>query len=95
MLINIGRLLMVCVWGFMLFNLIHPFPKPLKYFMDIAMIFMVIMHALQTMFIKASLPKNEKLSGLVQVRIFFFGVFELLVMQKKMKAALDKAKNKH
>lgn len=94
MLINIGRLLMVCVWGFMLFNLIHPFPKPLKYFMDIAMIFMVIMHALQTMFIKASLPKNEKLSGLVQVRIFFFGVFELLVMQKKMKAALDKAKNK-
>lgn len=63
--------------------------------MDIAMIFMVIMHALQTMFIKASLPKNEKLSGLVQVRIFFFGVFELLVMQKKMKAALDKAKNKH
>ncbi|HBO24489.1 MAG TPA: hypothetical protein DD649_16620 [Providencia sp.] len=95
MFINIGRLLMVCVWGFMLFNLIHPFPKPLKYFMDIAMIFMVIMHALQTMFIKASLPKNEKLSGLVQVRIFFFGVFELLVMQKKMKAALDKAKNKH
>lgn len=95
MLINIGRLLMICVWGFMLFNLIHPFPKPLKYFMDIAMIFMVIMHALQTVFIKASLPKNEKLSGLAQVRIFFFGVFELLVMQKKMKAALDKAKNKH
>ena len=88
MLINLGRLLMVCVWGFMVFNLVHPFPKPLKYFMDIAMVFMVFMHALQTIFIKVSLPKGEKLSGWLQVRIFFFGVFEMLAMQKKTKAIL-------
>ena len=56
MFINIGRLLMICVWGFMVFNLVHPFPKPLKYFMDIAMVFMVFMHALQTIFLKATLP---------------------------------------
>ncbi|QXX81379.1 MULTISPECIES: DUF1145 family protein [Providencia] len=92
MLINVGRLLMVCVWGFMVFNLIHPFPKPLKYFMDIAMVFMIFMHALQTIFLKATLPKGEKISGLVQTRIFFFGVFEMLAMQKKTKAALEKAK---
>ncbi|MDD9339027.1 MAG: DUF1145 family protein [Providencia heimbachae] len=94
MFINIGRLLMICVWGFMVFNLVHPFPKPLKYFMDIAMVFMVFMHALQTIFIKATLPKGEKLSKMMQVRIFFFGVFEMLVMQKKIKAALDEAKKK-
>ncbi|MEN1536814.1 DUF1145 domain-containing protein, partial [Pseudomonas aeruginosa] len=25
MLINIGRLLMLCVWGFLILNLVHPF----------------------------------------------------------------------
>ena len=24
MLINIGRLLMLCVWGFLILNLVHP-----------------------------------------------------------------------
>lgn len=94
MLINAGRVLMICVWGFMAFNLIHPFPKPLKYFMDVAMVFMVFMHALQTIFLKATLAKGEKLSGLLQTRIFFFGVFEMLAMQKKQKQALDEAKKK-
>lgn len=70
MLINIGRILMLCVWGFMIFNLVHPFPKPLKYFMDIAMIFMIFMHALQTLFMKSTLSKQQKLSGWLQLRIF-------------------------
>ena len=30
MLINIGRLLMLCVWGFLILNLVHPFPRPLN-----------------------------------------------------------------
>lgn len=30
MLINIGRLLMLCVWGFLILNLVHPFP-PAEY----------------------------------------------------------------
>ncbi|MEI9598988.1 DUF1145 family protein [Moellerella wisconsensis] len=88
MLINIGRILMLCVWGFMIFNLVHPFPKPLKYFMDIAMIFMIFMHALQTLFMKSTLSKQQKLSGWLQVRIFLFGVFELLVIQKKQQQQL-------
>ncbi|NHB89981.1 DUF1145 family protein [Photorhabdus tasmaniensis] len=83
MFIQLGKLLMVCVWGFLIFNLIHPFPKPLKYFMDIAIIFMVVMHALQMLLMKTSQPKDQKLSGLIQTKIFFFGVFELLAMQKK------------
>ncbi|MEI9750286.1 DUF1145 family protein [Moellerella wisconsensis] len=88
MLINIGRILMLCVWGFMIFNLVHPFPKPLKYFMDIAMIFMIFMHALQTLFMKSTLSKQQKLSGWIQLRIFLFGVFELLVIQKKQQQQL-------
>jgi putative membrane protein len=94
MLINIGRLLMICVWGFMIFNIVHPFPKPLKYFMDVAMVFMIFMHALQTIFLKASLPKDQKLTGLQQTKIFFFGVFEMLAMHKKTKAAIEAAKKK-
>lgn len=30
MLINVGRLLMLCIWAFLLMNIIHPFPKPMK-----------------------------------------------------------------
>lgn len=88
MLVNAGRVLMICVWGFMIFNLIQPFPKPFKYFMDIAMIFMIVMHALQTVLLKATLAKGEKLSGWLQTRIFFFGVFEMLAMQKKQNKRL-------
>ncbi|EKT59925.1 DUF1145 family protein [Providencia sneebia] len=94
MLINAGRILMIFVWAFMVFNLVHPFPKPLKYFMDVAMIFMIFMHALQTIFLKATLAKGEKLSRMLQIRIFFFGVFEMLAMQKKQQQALKDTQQK-
>ncbi len=38
MLINIGRLLMLCVWGFLILNLVHPFPRPLNIFVNVALI---------------------------------------------------------
>lgn len=56
------------------------------------MIFMIVMHALQTVLLKATLAKGEKLSGWLQTRIFFFGVFEMLAMQKKQKQALENNK---
>lgn len=84
MLINAGRLLMICVWAFLLLNLVQPFPKPLKYFVDVALFFMVVMHGLQLVLMRSTQPKEgPKLSGLMQVKIFFFGVFELLAWQKK------------
>lgn len=84
MWINLGRLLMLCVWGFLLFNLIQPFPKPLRYFLDVALFFMAVMHGLQLMLLKSTQPKDQpKLSAALQARIFFFGVFELLAWQKK------------
>ncbi|SPP31861.1 hypothetical protein ARAF_1527 [Arsenophonus endosymbiont of Aleurodicus floccissimus] len=82
MLINAGKLLMVFVWGFMMFNLIHPFPKPLKYFIDVAMIFMIFMHAI---FLHAAFAKTEKHPCWLQIKIFLFGVFELLASQKRQK----------
>ncbi|HCV76623.1 DUF1145 family protein [Mixta calida] len=84
MWLNLGRLLMVCVWAFLLLNIVQPFPKPLTYFVNVALIFMVIMHGLQLVLLRATQQKDSaKLSRLTQVKIFFFGVFELLAWQKK------------
>ena len=77
MLINFGRVLMLCVWAFLLLNLFQPFPKPLNIFVNVALIFMILMHGLQ-------------LGRFEQVRIFIFGVFELVAWQKKLKATLRK-----
>lgn len=84
MWLNLGRLLMIFVWAFLLLNIVDPFPKPLTYFVNVALIFMVLMHGLQLVLLKATQPKDGiKLSRLTQVKIFFFGVFELLAWQKK------------
>ena len=84
MLINLGRLLMLCVWAFLLLNLFQPFPKPLNIFVNVALIFMILMH-------KATQPKEAPpLSRFEQIRIFIFGVFELVAWQKKLKATLKK-----
>ncbi|CNL49528.1 DUF1145 family protein [Yersinia alsatica] len=83
MWINLGRLLMLGVWFFLLLNLFKPFPTPLKYFINVAMIFMVLMHGLQLVLLKSTQPKDQPISRLQQVKIFVFGVFELLAWQKK------------
>ncbi|WP_413736213.1 DUF1145 family protein [Sodalis sp. RH21] len=86
MWINLGRLLMLMIWGFLVFNLVQPFPKPLKYFLDIAMIFMAVMHGLQLILLKATLTRDEpKLSAAFQGKVFLFGVFEMLAWQKKQR----------
>ncbi|WP_446908546.1 DUF1145 family protein [Klebsiella pneumoniae] len=86
MLINLGRLLMLCVWAFLLLNLFQPFPKPLNIFVNVALIFMILLTLL-----KATQPKEAPpLSRFEQIRIFIFGVFELVAWQKKLKATLKK-----
>lgn len=86
MLINIGRLLMLCVWAFLILNLVQPFPRPLNIFVNVALIFMVLMHGLQLSLLKATQPKEgPALSRARQIRIFIFGVFELLAWQKQQK----------
>ncbi|PWC15397.1 DUF1145 family protein [Brenneria corticis] len=82
--INLGRLLMLGVWGFLIVNLIHPFPRPLNIFMTVAMAFTILMHGFQLLLLKSSQPKeNPSLTWGLQARIFLFGVFELLAWQSK------------
>lgn len=84
MLINLGRIIMVFIWCVLLLNLVHPASKPLKYFIDVALIFMVVMHGLQLVLLKTTQPANaSKMTRAEQVKLFFFGVFELLAWQKK------------
>lgn len=86
MLINLGRLLMLCIWAFLVLNLFHPFQRPLNIFVNVAMIFMIIMHGLQLTLLKATQPQGAPPMGRgEQVRIFLFGVFELLAWQKRQK----------
>lgn len=87
MLINSGRLLMMGVWAFLILNLIHPFPRPLNIFVNVALVFTAFMHALQMVMLKTALPKDgPQMTAAEQWRIFLFGVFELLVWQKRLKA---------
>ncbi|BBU80097.1 membrane protein [Escherichia coli] len=103
MLINIGRLLMLCVWGFLILNLVHPFPRPLNIwgflilnlvhpfprplniFVNVALIFTVLMHGMQLALLKSTLPKDgPQMTTAEKVRIFLFGVFELLVWTEEI-----------
>ena len=91
MLINLGRLLMLCVWAFLLLNIFQSFPRPLNIFVNVALIFMVLMHGMQLALLKSTLPKDgPQMTGWQQLRVFIFGVFELLVWMKKFKAQVKK-----
>ncbi|ESH51560.1 hypothetical protein SEEC0006_19526 [Salmonella enterica subsp. enterica serovar Choleraesuis str. 0006] len=52
MLINLGRLLMLFVWAFLILNLVHPFPRPLNIFVNVALVFMALMHGMQLALLK-------------------------------------------
>lgn len=85
MLINIGRVLMLFVWAFLVWSLIQPYPRPLNIFVNVALVFMVLMHGMQMALLKTTLPKDgPQMTTAEKIRIFLFGVFELLVWQKKI-----------
>lgn len=94
MLINLGRLLMLCVWAFLLLNLFQPFPKPLNIFVNVALIFMILMHGLQLTLLKATQPKEAPpLSRFEQIRILFSACLSSW-RQKKLKATLKNSPEK-
>ncbi len=81
-LLNLGRLLMLYVWAFLLFNLVEPYSKPLRYFIHVALFFMILMHGLQLALLRATQPKDAPpIDRWTQTKIFLFGVFELLAWQ--------------
>ena len=60
-------------------------------FVNVALIFTAFMHALQMVMLKNGLPKDSPpMTGWQQLRVFIFGVFELLVWMKKFKAQTKK-----
>ena len=77
-LINLGRLLMLGVWAFLIFNLVHPFPRPMNIFVNVAFVFTTFMHALQMVMLKNGLPPvpthwdlhREKVAGQVAYRLY-------------------------
>jgi putative membrane protein len=69
-LINLGRLLMLGVWAFLILNLVHPFPRPMNIFVNVALIFTSFMHALQMVMLKNGLPKDgPQMTAWQQVRV--------------------------
>ncbi len=85
MLINLGRIVMLVVWGFLFYNLVDPFPVPVNYFLYVAMAFTVIMHGLKVVMISALVQPNEPPVTLADKwSIFIFGIFGLLARQKKL-----------
>lgn len=58
MLINLGRLLMLFVWAFLILNLVQPFPRPLNIFVNVALVFMALMHGMQLALLKSTIPKR-------------------------------------
>lgn len=89
MLINLGRLLMLFVWAFLILNLVHPFPRPLNIFVNVALVFMALMHGMQLALLKSTIPKEgPQMTTGEKIRIFLFGVFELLVWQKKLRTKI-------
>lgn len=87
MFINIGRLLMLLVWTVMIYNIFIPFTKPLNYILNVAFSFMVIMHILKLIMLKIALTNEQiQFSKATQIRLFFFGVFELLAWQKQWRS---------
>ena len=70
----------------MFLNLFQPFPLTLNIFVNVALIFTVLMHGMQLALLKSTLPKDgPQMTTAEKVRIFLFGVVELLVGQKKFK----------
>ncbi len=60
----------------------EPFPRPLNIFVNVALIFTVLMHGMQLALLQSTLPKDgPQMTTAEKVRIFLFGVFELLIWQ--------------
>ena len=64
----------------------HLFPRRLNIFVNVALIFTLLMSGMQLALLKSTWPQDgPQMTPAEKVRIFLFGVFELLVWQKKFK----------
>ncbi|WP_085246745.1 DUF1145 domain-containing protein [Gilliamella mensalis] len=84
MFIFIGKVLYALVWLFLVFNLIHPYPRPANVVTNIGLIAFVVTHGLQAWMLHSTMTKQEKQQDKFKVlRLFLFGVFESLSWKDK------------
>ncbi len=84
MFILIGKIFYSFIWLFLLFNLIHPYPKPANIVANVGLIAFVVMHGLQAWILQSTMTNQEKKQDRFKVlRLFLFGVFESLSWKNK------------
>lgn len=84
MFILLGKIIYSFIWLFLLFNLIHPYPKPANLVAYLALATFVVVHGLQAWLLSSTLSRQEKSQDRFKVlRMFLFGVFEALSWKQK------------
>lgn len=84
MFILLGKIIYSFIWLFLLFNLIHPYPKPANLVAYLALATFIVVHGLQAWLLSSTLSRQEKTQDRFKVlRMFLFGVFEALSWKQK------------
>lgn len=85
-MIQIGRLLYLIIWGFLILNLFYPYPGAAKMLAYVALAVMVITHGLQAWILNTTLTEQErKHDRFITLRLFLFGIVEVLSWKKSKK----------
>ncbi|MFC0180092.1 DUF1145 domain-containing protein [Thorsellia kenyensis] len=87
MLIHLGRLLMLSVWFFLLYNVVYPVKPPIHYFLYFILAFMAITNCLKVLMMSVMSAKSGPLTSGQKIRLFLFGVFELKAIFKQQQTA--------
>ncbi|OCG22528.1 DUF1145 domain-containing protein [Gilliamella sp. App4-10] len=84
MFIFIGKVLYSLIWLFLVFNLIHPYPRPANVVANIGLIAFAVTHGLQAWILNSTMTNQEKQQNKFKVlRLFLFGIFEALNWKDK------------
>ena len=84
MFILLGKSIYSFIWLFLLFNLVHPFPKPANIVAYVGLVAFVITHGLQAWLLQSTMTNQEKQQDKFRaLRLFIFGVFETLSWKNK------------
>lgn len=90
MFILIGKLFYLALWGFLLLNLVRPFPGAAHALLIIALAGFVLIHGLQAWLLSSTLTRQEReRDRFLVLRAFLFGVFEALSWKKKQQQKSD------
>ncbi|MDO6774457.1 DUF1145 domain-containing protein [Shewanella sp. 3_MG-2023] len=85
-----GKSLTLIMWLVMFYNLFMPFEGQVSIVLNILFFITVIMHFFQLLIFNTMFSSLLKLSFVDYLKVYFFGVFGLLVYRQKV-LELDKA----